>query len=79
MQLVALARYEPAPHTEHSAAFSPVLYSLAPSQLVQVRSVAASGAFETRVPAAQVRHAVQTRRAVADPADDANLPSAHVG
>ena len=35
MQLVALARYEPAPHTEQLGAFSLSLYSVAPSQLLQ--------------------------------------------
>ena len=79
MQLVALARYEPAPHTEQLAAFSLVLYSVAPPQLLQVRSVVALGAFATRLPAAQVRHVVQTRGAVPEPADEANVLPLQVG
>jgi len=39
-----------------------------------VRSAVTLGAFVTRLPAAHVRHAVQTRGAVAEPADEANVP-----
>ena len=39
-----------------------------------MRSAVTLGAFVTRLPAAHVRHAVQTRGAVAEPADEANVP-----
>ena len=77
MQLVALARYEPAPHTEQCAAFSVVLYSVVSSQLVQVRSDAASGAFATRLPAAQVRHGWHTVSVILVPTSEANESAVH--
>ena len=79
MQLVALARYEPAPHTEQLGALSLSLYSLSPSQLLQLRSAVALGVFVTRLPAVHVRHAVHTRGAVAEPAEDANVLPAQIG
>ena len=63
----------------HVSALTPVLNAVVPSQLLQVRSVVALGAFVTRLPAAHVRHAVQTRGAVAEPADEANVPLLQVG
>ena len=77
MQLVALARYEPAPHTEQLGAFSLSLYSVAPPQLLQVRSVDASGAFATRLPAAQVRQGWHTVSVILVPTSDAKKPSVH--
>ena len=50
MQLVALARYEPAWHVEHVFAFTPVLYSLVPLQSPQPSP---SRDFFTNVPGAQ--------------------------
>ena len=60
MQLVALARYEPAPHIEHCAALGLVLYSAVPPHGVHWRSDVAVGAFDTKLPGAHVvavRHA----------------------
>ena len=54
-----------------------MLYSLVPSQSLQVRSVVALGAFVTRLPGAQVVHAVQTRGAVAEPGDELYWPFLH--
>ena len=71
MQLVALARYEPAWHVEHAFAFTPVLYSLVPLQLLQLRSFVSLGTVISKLPAAQVRQAVQTRGAVVEPANEA--------
>ena len=79
MQLVALARYEPAPQIEHSAALEIVLYSAVPPHGVHWRSDVAVGAFDTKLPAAHVRQAVQVRGAVAEPADEAKVLQVQVG
>ena len=79
MQLVALARYEPAPQIEHFAALELVLYSAVPSQSVHWRSDVAVGAFDTKLPGAHVRQAVQVRGAVAEPADEAKVLPVQMG
>ena len=79
MQLVALARYEPAPQIEHSAALKLVLYSAVPSHALHARSDVAVGAPDTKLPGAHVRQAVQMRGAVAEPADEMNSVPEQVG
>ena len=79
MQLVALARYEPAPQIEHVAALELVLYSAVPSQSVHWRSDVAVGAFDTKLPGAHVvavRHARLPANAVnsVDPLQALHVP-----
>ena len=54
MQLVALARKEPAPHVEHACALEIVLNCVAPEQGLHVRSDEADGVLSSNEPAAHV-------------------------
>ena len=59
MQLVALARYEPALQIEHCFALASVLYSLLAAQGAHVRSLVLVGSPTMRLPALHVVMAVQ--------------------